>query len=994
MKHKPRLDNRTKDDIRGELAAHAAEYLPEWRLEPSQDDPGAAIAEIFTEMFKGSVDRFNQIPNKYYTEFLNLVGVNLPDNDPASGYVRFTPSINADEPILVPKDTQVFAPTSEQPADDGEVVEDMAADQDIIFSTSQTIQATPSRLEAIFYSDSESSEIYELSPDIIIKNELSSGTVQPFFGSKGIGGENLCRHDLILVQDSVFSVSGAVRFEIELVSGDLLGEAQLAALLASDKAVWTILTENGIEKLISGETHDNVITLEKRSSHQVIREDDGYCLHCELSEQIRGELSLLEIYVSAMPLSRVEIDSLSYNDVPIDVTEGGYCFGRRPTENETLYIKCDTVFSKCGALVNAAMDISTIVYKDYDENEPLYQFNKRIIDKSDAKIIEPDKVYVDSVVWEYFNGRGFARLDVKGDVNPFSGNETVERGELKRLTFTVPDDIKPVLINAEEGYYIRARVTNVANFLSLRGKWLLPYIKSVSLGYQYGSRQPISIIKTFNNGESRMLHLTSGQKERFVFFRPLTDERAMYFCFDRDFSAIPLSIYFGVAQNGSLREKLFFELYTSNGFVSVKSVDRTDALSMSGTITLYVTDQPAKTLLFGREGYYLRIISKRNKSEIIPIIGQVALNVVECRQVLRCDRIWADTGVYDASKVVRLLQTPVVDLSVFVNEKGRISSDDLERLRAECPDELDESGGELYVRWHEVDSFVGFGANDRVYTLEAMSGELRFGDGIRGAVLPSGERTVRVDYTAGGGARGNIPTGSIKGLVGSIPKIVDVSNITPMSGGTDPKQGEFVERVGSRSLRSLGRALTSRDYETLTLEHFGAVRGVRCFASTGADGEYAAGQICVAVMCQKNDSEMRRNRLCGEIYQYLAERAEATLVAAGALHVVPTIETTINVEATIELSDLDQAVATAKEITDLFSDHIDTVWRTRPIGSQVRIHELYELLASVPNVRRAVRVTVGAEYTEHGVRRTRPLDSDTTLRLAVVKSGRHIIKFS
>ena len=87
-------------------------------------------------------------------------------------------------------------------------------------------------------------------------------------------------------------------------------------------------------------------------------------------------------------------------------------------------------------------------------------------------------------------------------------------------------------------------------------------------------------------------------------------------------------------------------------------------------------------------------------------------------------------------------------------------------------------------------------------------------------------------------------------------------------------------------------------------------------------------------------------------------------------------------------------MATAKEITDLFSDHIDTVWRTRPIGSQVRIHELYELLASVPNVRRAVRVTVGAEYIEHGVRRTRPLDSDTTLRLAVVKSGRHIIKFS
>lgn len=52
------------------------------------------------------------------------------------------------------------------------------------------------------------------------------------------------------------------------------------------------------------------------------------------------------------------------------------------------------------------------------------------------------------------------------------------------------------------------------------------------------------------------------------------------------------------------------------------------------------------------------------------------------------------------------------------------------------------------ARWRRVDSFRGAGAEDRVYTLDEVSGRVEFGDGTRGLVPPRGEQ-VRVSYTSG-----------------------------------------------------------------------------------------------------------------------------------------------------------------------------------------------------------------------------------------------------
>ena len=97
----PVLDPRNREDIMARLAVLARAYTPQWRYEGAEDDPGSALAELFGDMFYQTVDRFNSIPGKLHTEFLNLTGFQMPDPIPASGLIQFTAHDKVEEPVPV-----------------------------------------------------------------------------------------------------------------------------------------------------------------------------------------------------------------------------------------------------------------------------------------------------------------------------------------------------------------------------------------------------------------------------------------------------------------------------------------------------------------------------------------------------------------------------------------------------------------------------------------------------------------------------------------------------------------------------------------------------------------------------------------------------------------------------------------------------------------------------------------------------------------------------
>src|SRR5699024_4722728 len=102
-----------------------------------QDDPGAALAELFGEMFYQTVDRFNSVPGKLHTEFLNLTGFRMPDPVPASGLLQFTAHDTVDQPVPVPQGTQVFTEDEDR--------------EHIVYETQRKIESTPAQLKDLFY---------------------------------------------------------------------------------------------------------------------------------------------------------------------------------------------------------------------------------------------------------------------------------------------------------------------------------------------------------------------------------------------------------------------------------------------------------------------------------------------------------------------------------------------------------------------------------------------------------------------------------------------------------------------------------------------------------------------------------------------------------------------------------------------------------------------------------------------------------------------------
>ena len=70
----PNLDDRSFQDIVDEAKRLIPSYCPEW-TNHNLSDPGVALIELFAWMTEMTLFRLNQVPDAFYTQFLDLVGI-------------------------------------------------------------------------------------------------------------------------------------------------------------------------------------------------------------------------------------------------------------------------------------------------------------------------------------------------------------------------------------------------------------------------------------------------------------------------------------------------------------------------------------------------------------------------------------------------------------------------------------------------------------------------------------------------------------------------------------------------------------------------------------------------------------------------------------------------------------------------------------------------------------------------------------------------------
>jgi predicted phage baseplate assembly protein len=119
------------------------------------------------------------------------------------------------------------------------------------------------------------------------------------------------------------------------------------------------------------------------------------------------------------------------------------------------------------------------------------------------------------------------------------------------------------------------------------------------------------------------------------------------------------------------------------------------------------------------------------------------------------------------------------------------------------------------VLWHETESFVGMGTDDRAYltkTDESDKTSIVFGNGTNGARVPTGSENVEARYRTGIGKVGNVDAQQIS-LLGDRPLGVKaVINPLRSSGGANPESDLNVRRNAPIGVVSLDRLVSVQDY--------------------------------------------------------------------------------------------------------------------------------------------------------------------------------------
>ena len=953
-------------DIRAQIAALAASYTPEWRFESAEDDPGAALAELFTDMFHQTVDRMNAMPEKLYLSFLHQIGYREPDPAPAYGTMCFTPHDTVREPVPVPAGTQVF--TSDE------------AGENIVYETVQGIQATAAQLLDLYYLDGDA--------DALRRMDLS----RPRMLFHPEEGESVQRHCFSLGQNQVLLSNRPCVVRVQILQKAKFLEEQTAKLLAGSALTWSFLHDG--EQIPFDEVREDhgMLLLEKRNHLSIDPDPEGHiCLTCQ--GRPKQDVALEQAILSSEPLEDCPVRRMFSDDMPISPEEGGYCFGRQPEPYNMFYLRSDTVFSKRGATALLKLSLVHRV-NEPPKGEVQYEYGHSIIDKRGAVERKPDDVYISEVVWEYFNGLGWRNLEVSGSRNPFSG----QQDRAAELTFLVPEDLKETEVNAETGLYIRARVTVLENQFSDYPRRIIPFLTGASLRWQYENGMPIDWIRAENNGGTVEVRETGEMTSLNVTILSALpgEEQSMYLRFDRSPHAMPLSLRFWMQGSTRMEEKLLWEAEGEGGFEPVQCLDQTENLFHAGEILLYLPRPLPETERFGVTGHWLRVRRTSRRAGPLPTVRDIETNTVTAIQFQRHPPQMFTTGVYEAGKTVFLLNTPVQSCRVWLDERSRLTDEEAAGLDRQYPGrvrlEIEEHRlARCWVLWKRIDDLALAGPEDRVYVLDAYSGSIQFGDGRTGRVPPEGDRNIRIEYASGGGERGNVPAGAVNALLGGLPLISDVRNLTAMSGGTSRLTLEQIKRRGNRRLRHRDRAAGVQDYEDIVAELFPQVRHVRCYAGVDDAGERKHGAITV-VLDGYGQQEERLLELSRRVYEELSRRASCCLVAEGRLRVRPAVRVTVNTIVTVELERMDQAAESQQEIAGRLQHWIDSVWKQRPIGSQIRLSEIWSVVRETENVRLIRRILVEGRYDEAGQTRLIPLEGDMDLPFAVVENGIHQVK--
>lgn len=432
-------------------------FIPDWSAKANSGDGldlGLVMNRLFARLMSVLGERINNIPEKHFAAFLDLVGVERLPGSPARAPITFYPARSSPDGQTVPKGTQVATTQTEtEPA--------------VTFETEDSFDLTSVSLERMVSLDSERDSWRDLTPLITAEDpEMPAAILQH------APDDQLVEHAMYIAHDDYFSLSypQTLLVKFSLASqGDLPGEVEWQVY---DGENWLSLPS---ENIVNGSDWLTAAVNSTAELHNFIAmealEIDGEqrkWLRCRLMTPLIEDgfelptIETIQLESVAAPGSAGEIipQPVFHNTFAIDLNSDFYPFGERPRQRDVFYISSPLFF-----------------------NPEASKTRQITLQLALASVPDVPLTYAagDAVLrWEYFSGpRGWDDLTVPDGATPDdatapnSANLRHGNNNLIRLSFTIGNDIAETKVNGESGYWIRARIAS--------GNYSIPDTVSVSV---------------------------------------------------------------------------------------------------------------------------------------------------------------------------------------------------------------------------------------------------------------------------------------------------------------------------------------------------------------------------------------------------------------------------------------------------------------------------------------------------------------------------------
>ncbi len=302
-----------------------------------------------------------------------------------------------------------------------------------------------------------------------------------------------------------------------------------------------------------------------------------------------------------------------------------------------------------------------------------------------------------------------------------------------------------------------------------------------------------------------------------------------------------------------------WEALTATGMQPIDvSSDTSAGLTRSGIVSFtlprdWIADRPS-ILGDGEQLHWLRLRLIAGRPVDVDPVAQLIPHAIGATAQETFRDSFPLPEINGEQVTIRLQQTPVLTGSIILEIDEGISSAGLFDL----PEQADDSDSSFRL-WSEVTSLAGQRPDARVFTLDAQSGVITFGDNIEGMQPPPGIRNIAVrSYAKTLGAAGNVGRDEVTRLPNAIAGVASATNVTLGAGGADAETTADTIRRGPAMIKARGRAVSSGD--TALLSRFTPGADIlRAYVLSGVDsslgGAARPGTLSVFVLPRRHPSE-------------------------------------------------------------------------------------------------------------------------------------------